>query len=130
VDVSKRDGFWFSLAGGLVWISATLAYVNFTGGRIATATWQHSLNIFLAAAALALFFPITARVRRTPTHERALAALAFSAPGLIAAATVAVNFRILLPQFAPDAVARYVALALTAYALVLAQAMDRPAARA
>jgi CHASE2 domain-containing sensor protein len=127
MGVSKRDGVWFSLAGGLVWISGTLAYLNLTGGRMGAATWPHSLNIFLAAAALALFFPITARVRRTPNPERALAALAFSAPGLIASATVAVNAQVLLPQLAPAAIGRYVALALTAYALALAQAIDRPA---
>ena len=62
-------------------------------------------------------------------RNRALAALAFSAPGLIASAVLAVNAQVLMPAVASAALARYVALALAAYALVLAQAMDRPVKR-
>lgn len=124
--MSKRDGFWFALAGMLVWLSASFAFVAFTRGAVGHASWQHTLKIFLAATALAMFFPITARVNRTPRKDRMLAAVIFSAPGLVGAALVAVNSEILLPGIHPDALGRYVALALLAYATVLAQAMDRP----
>lgn len=127
--MSERDGVWFGLAGAVAWLSATFAFVNFAGAGFGAAPWQHLLNVLLVAGALALFFPITARVRRMTRRSRALAALAFSAPGLIASALLAVNAQALLPDLAPPALARYVALALAAYALVLAQAMDRPVKR-
>lgn len=125
--MSKRDSFWFALAGMLAWLSASFAFVAFTRGVVGHASWQHTLNIFLAAAALALFFPITSRVNRTPRKDRMLAALLFTAPGLICTALLAVNSQALLPGLDPLALGRYVALALVAYATFLAQAMDRPA---
>ena len=125
--VSKRDGFWFALAGMLVWLSASFAFVAFTRGVVGHASWQHTLNIFLAATALALFFPITSRVNRTPRKDRMLAALIFSAPGLVCTAMLAVNSQDLLPGLDPAALGRYVALALAAYTLVLAQAMEHKA---
>lgn len=124
--VSKQDGFRFALAGMLVWLSASFAFVAFTRGVVGHASWQHTLNIFLAAAALALFFPITSRVNRTPHKDRVLTALIFSAPGLVCTAMLAVNSQALLPGLDPAALGRYVALALAAYATFLAQAMDRP----
>lgn len=127
--MSERDGVWFGLAGAVVWLSATFAFVNFAAAGFGAAPWQHLLNVVLVAGALCLFFPITARVRRMTRRNRALAALAFSAPGLIASAVLAVNAQVLMPAVAPAALARYVALALAAYALVLAQAMDRPVKR-
>lgn len=127
--MSERDGVWFGLAGALAWLSATFAFVNFAADGFGAAPWQHLLNVILVAGALSLFFPITARVAHLTRRNRALAALAFSAPGLIASAVLAVNARALIPGLAPAALARYVALALSAYALVLAQAMDRPVKR-
>lgn len=127
--MSKQDGFWFALAGMLVWISASFAFVAFTRGVLGHASWQHLLNIALAAAALALFFPITSRVNRTPRKDRMVAALTFSAPGLICTALLAVNSDTLLLGIDPIALGRYVALSLVAYAAFLAQAMDRPARR-
>ena len=123
--MSKQDGFWFALAGMLVWISASFAFVAFTRGVVGHAAWQHTLNIALAAAALALFFPITSRVNRTPRKDRMVAALIFSAPGLVCTAMLAVNSDTLLSGIDPLALGRYVALALVAYAVFLAQAMDR-----
>jgi uncharacterized membrane protein YjjB (DUF3815 family) len=124
--VSKQDVFWYGLAGSLVWITASFAFVAFTGGVVGHASWQHTLNIFLAASGLALFFPITSRVRQSPRKDRMVAALIFSAPGLVSTALLAVNSENLLPGVDPLALARYVALALAAYAMFLAQAWDRP----
>lgn len=124
--MSKQDVFWLAFAGMLAWISASFAFVAFTGGVVGHASWQHSLNIFLAASALALFFPITSRVRHAPRKDRMVAALIFSAPGLVCTALLAVNSETLLPGVDPLALGRYVALALAAYAMFLAQARDRP----
>jgi hypothetical protein len=124
--VSKQDGFWFALSGMLVWISASFAFVAFTQGVVGHAFWQRALNIALTAAALALFFPITSRVKRTPRKDRMVAALIFSAPGLVCTALLALNSEILLPGIDPLALGRYVALALVAYSIFLAQAMERP----
>jgi hypothetical protein len=124
--VSKRDVFWFALAGMIVWITSSFAFIAFTGGVVGHASWQHTLNIFLAAAGLALFFPITSRVRRSRGEDRMVAALIFSAPGLVCTALLAVNSQTLLPGIDPLALGRYVALALAAYAMFLAQAWDRP----
>ena len=127
--MSKQDVFWFSFSGLLVWISASFAFVAFTGGVVGHASWQHSLNILLAATALALLFPITSRVHRTPSRNRMVAALIFSAPGLVSTALLAMNSEILLPGIDPLALGRYVALALAAYIVFLVQARDRPAPR-
>ena len=122
--MSKQDGFWFALAGMLVWISASFAFVAFTRGVVGHAFWQQALNIALAATALALFFPITSRVNRTPRKDRMVAALIFSAPGLVCTALLAINSETLLPGIDPLALGRYVALALVAYSIFLAQALE------
>ncbi|HEX5377891.1 MAG TPA: hypothetical protein VFW47_04925 [Phenylobacterium sp.] len=116
----------FGFAGALAWACATLAFLGLTGGAVASSPGQDLLNLFLASAALALFFPITARVRRTSRHGRALAGLAFSAPGLVGSAILAVNAQALLPGVAPEALARYVALSLAGSTLILVQALGRP----
>jgi hypothetical protein len=121
--VSKRDGFWFAVAGMLVWISASFAFVAFTRGVVGHAFWQQALNIVLAATALALFFPITSGVNRVPGKDRMVASLVFCAPGLVCTALLAINSETLLPGLDPLALGRYVALALAAYATFLAQAM-------
>lgn len=122
--MSKQDGVGFALVGALVWLAATMAYMTFVGGAVQP---SYALNTFLAAAALALFLRITARVRQTPQDRRAMAALAFSAPGLIGAALISVNFATVLPNLSPEALARYGALMLALYSVVLAQAIERPA---
>jgi hypothetical protein len=110
----------------MVWGGLTLAYLGFAGGDTAQTIWQQGVNVGLVATALSLFLPIAARLRRTPRPERAAAALAFAAPGLIASALLALNAPSLLPDLPPAALSRYVALALGACALLLVQSVRRP----
>ena len=128
--MSKRDGIGFALSGAMVWAGLTLAYLGFFGGDTAPSPWQQAVNVGLVATALSLFLPIAARLRRTPRPERAPMALAFAAPGLIASAALALNTPTLLPDLSPEALARYVALALAGGALVLVQAVAQPIRRA
>ncbi len=124
--MSKRDGIWFALSGAMAWAGLTLAYLGFAGADTAPTIWQQGVNIGMAATSLALFLPIARRLRRAARPERAAAAVAFAAPGLIGSAALALNAHTLLPDLSPLALARYGALALACCAIVLIQSLGRP----
>jgi hypothetical protein len=125
--VSKQDGLWFGAVGALVWGAATLFYVAFARGVIEQAFWFYALNAVLVAAATAMFFQLTARLRHLPRRRRVIAALIYAAPGVLGACALAVNFAKLLPAMPPESVGRYATLVIVAYALLIAQAMEKPA---
>ena len=122
--MSKQDGMWFGLAGALVWGAATLFYVVFAKGVIEHAFWFYVVNAALVALALGLFFHVTARFLATPRRHRRLAALTFTAPGLVGAMLLGLNFSTLLPQLPPESHGRYVALVLVSYAMMMVQALE------
>lgn len=128
--MSKQDGLWFGAAGALVWGAATLFYVAFARGVIEQGFWFYALNAVLVAAATAMFFQLTARLRHLPRRRRVIAALVYAAPGVLGACALAVNFARLLPSMPPESVGRYATLVLLAYAVLIAQALEKPAKRA
>nr|QQZ49531.1 hypothetical protein JKL49_21615 [Phenylobacterium glaciei] len=69
------------------------------------AFWFYVVNAALVAMALGLFFHITARFLATPRRQRRLAALIFTAPGLVGAMLVGLNFSKLVPSCRPRATA-------------------------
>ena len=122
--MSKQDGLWFGLAGALVWGAATLFYVVFAKGVIEHAFWFYVVNAALVAMALGLFFHITARFLATPRRRRRLAALIFTAPGLVGAMLLGLNFSRLLPHLPPESHGRYIALVLASYAMMMVLALE------
>lgn len=125
--MSKGDSFYFALAGSLVWGAATLFYAAFAGGLIERAFWFYALNAALATAALTFFFHITARLRHLPARRRPLAALTFSAPGVLGSTVVILNFQALMGGLPPESLGRYGAFVVVAYSALLALCLERPA---
>ncbi|MDP1875288.1 DUF5367 family protein [Phenylobacterium sp.] len=125
--MSKEDSFWFAIAGGVVWLAATLFYAAFAGGLIEQAFWFYVLNAALVASAIAFFFHLTMRLRRLPLRRRAPAALAFSAPGLAGAILVMALFDTLMPDLPPESLGRYGAFVVVAYGVLALLALERSA---
>ena len=128
--MSKQDAFWFGIVGAVVWTAATLFYAAFARGVIEQAFWFYALNAALVAAATAMFFHLTARLRHLPKRMRITAALVYAAPGLAGAAALLLNFAKFLPHLPPASLGRYGALVLVAYALLITLAAEKPVKRA
>lgn len=128
--MSKQDGIWFGLVGALVWGAASAFYIAFARGVIEQAFWFYALNAVLVAAATAMFFQLTARLRHLPRRWRVSAALAYSAPGILGACALALNFAKLAPHLPPESLGRYATLVIVAYGLLIAQALQPAVKRA
>ncbi len=124
--VSKEDSFWFAVTGSVVWIAATLFYAAFAGGLIEQAFWFYVLNAALVTSAIAFFFHLTTRLRRLSHRRRAMAALAFSAPGLLGSILVLALFKTVMPDLPPESLGRYGAFVVVAYGVLAVLALERP----
>ena len=120
--MSRRDMLWFGSAGAAVWGATTLFYLAFAQRVIEQDFWIYTLNAALVAAALLLFFELTARFRHTPPSFKPRAALAFSAPGLAGAGIVALAFANLARH---ASLGRYIALLLVAYGILIALTFEK-----
>lgn len=128
--MSKQDGIWFGLVGALVWGAATAFYIAFARGVIEQAFWFYALNAVLVAAATAMFFQLTARLRHLSRRRRVSAALAYSAPGILGACALALNFARLAPHLPPESLGRYATLVIVAYGVLIAQSLEPAVKRA
>lgn len=120
--MSKRDVLWFAAVGAAVWAAASLFYLAFARRVIEQDFWIYTLNAALVAAALVLFFELTARVRATSQALKPRAALAFCAPGLAGAGGLTLAFSSLAPH---ASLGRYLALLLVAYAILVALTFEK-----
>ena len=128
--VSKQDVAIFAVAGLLAWLATTLFYAAYGGDLLEKAFWFYALNAVLVAAATAMFFQLTARLRHLPRRWRVSAALAYSAPGILGACALALNFAKLAPHLPPESLGRYATLVIVAYGLLIAQALQPVVKRA
>jgi hypothetical protein len=126
--VSKRDSIGFAAAGLAAWGAVTAFYAAFGAGLLEARFWFYCLNAFAAAGAFSFVFHLVARLLRQPRSKRIAAALMFTAPGLIGAVALMINYRAFPPGADPASLGRYGAFLLVAYLGVAALVLEPKAA--